>query len=144
LGLSALAGRDVHQQTALVDTFRTLLVDDDVDAAQHLKMHLESQMGRAVVVPDVYQALARHAEDPFDVVVLEVALPGASGIDLLERLAPAVPAVVVTWLTSPAITARALQAGAHSVHTKPCRIADLLTVVRMAVRTRHGLEVVRI
>jgi DNA-binding response OmpR family regulator len=93
-------------------------------------------LGARLSLPDTYQALARHAEEPFDVVILEVALPGASGIDLLERLLPVVPAVVLTWLVSPGMTARALQAGAHSVLTKPCRISDLLATVLVATDRR--------
>jgi DNA-binding response OmpR family regulator len=124
-----------------VNSLRTLLVDDDADAARALARQLEAELGPTMIVPDAYQALAHHAERPFDLVVSEVALPGASGIDLLERMAPAVPAVVVTWLVSPAITARAMQAGAHTVLTKPYRIADLLSAARAAARTRTGLEV---
>lgn len=120
---------------------RTLLVDDDADAARAMALRLEADLGPTLVVPDIFQALAHHAETPFDLVVLEVALPGASGIDLLERIVPAVPAVVVTWLVSPAVRARALEAGAHAVLTKPCRTADLLSAARAAARTRTGLQV---
>jgi CheY-like chemotaxis protein len=65
-----------------------------------------------------------------------VALPGASGIDLLERLEPPVPAVVLTWLVSPAIRTRALEAGAHAVLTKPCRLPDFVTTALSAARSR--------
>jgi DNA-binding response OmpR family regulator len=91
-----------------------------------------------VLVPDAYQALSRHSDTPFDIVILEVALPGASGIDLLERLVPSAPALVLTWLVSPAVTTRALKAGAHTVLTKPCRITDLLAAVRAATQSRTG------
>lgn len=127
-----------------MDVLRTLLVDDDVDAARSLAAILEARLGPTTVVPDVYQALTRHAEEPFDVVILEVALPGANGIDLLERLVPPAPAVVLTWLVSPAITARALRAGAHSVLAKPCGITDLLTAARAAARPRRDVDVVTV
>jgi DNA-binding response OmpR family regulator len=128
----------VTGQTAVVDPFRTLLVDDDTAGARRLALLLEEHLGPTLVVPDVSQALDHHAARPFDVVVLEVALPGVSGIRLLEQLAPAAPAVVLTWLVSPAITSRALHAGAHSVLKKPCRATDLLAAVRLAVRPRSG------
>ena len=114
---------------------RTLLVDDDADTARRLAMVLEPALGPVTAVPDVHQALARHADEPFDLVILEIALPGASGIDLLERLAPAAPAVVLTWLVSPAITARARAAGAHSVLLKPSRVPDLVSAAHAAVRS---------
>lgn len=120
-----------------MDVLRTLIVDDDVEAARATAAALEARLGPTVVVPDAYQGLSRHADDPFDVVIVEVALPGASGIDLLGRLAPAVPAVVVTWLVSPAIAARAREAGAHAVLTKPCTVDDLIAAARAAARS-HG------
>ena len=120
------------RHTAVVDSLRILLVDDDTDAARRLAGQLAGRLGPVTVVPDVYQALALHAETPFDAVVLEVALPGASGIDLLERLAPAAPAVVLTWLGSPAVTARSLAAGAGAVLHKPCSVEDLVVAVSAA------------
>ena len=117
-------------------------MDDDVDDARRLAKEIDDRLGPASVVPDVYQALARLSEEPFDAVVLEVALPGASGIDLLERLTGGVPAVVLTWLVSPPITARALAAGAHTVLTKPCGTDDVIAAIRQAVRARTGAVLV--
>lgn len=115
---------------------RILLVDDDADHAQRLSAAFQPVLGSTVMVRDAYQALALHSEEPFDVVVLDVALPGASGIDLVERLVPAVPAVVVTWMVSPAITARVLEAGAHSVLSKAASITDLVAAVQAAARSQ--------
>lgn len=124
-----------------MNPLRTLIVDDDADFARALALELGAELGPTLVVRDAYQALAHHAENPFDLLVAEVALPGASGIDLLERMVPAVPAVVLTWLVSPAVTARALGAGAHTVLTKPCRTADLLSAARAAARSRTSMQV---
>jgi len=112
---------------------RVLIVDDDAESARRLQTELRRHLGPTTVVPDAYQALSRHSDEPYDVVILEVALPGASGIDLLERMVPSVPAVVLTWLVSPAVTARARQAGAHAVVSKPCEVADVVATVRAAV-----------
>ena len=122
--------------TAAVETFRILIVDDDADAAGALAASLADRLGPIEVASDAYQGLSRHADDPFDLVIVEVALPGASGIDLLERLEPLVPAVVVTWLVSPAIKGRAMEAGAHAVLTKPCGMPELVTAVLSAARSQ--------
>ena len=112
------------------------MVDDDRDAAHDQAALLRARLGAVIVVPDAYQALERLREERFDVVIAEVALPGASGIDLLERLLTPIPAVILTWLMSPAVRARALRAGAHSVLTKPCPIDMLERAVRAAVAPR--------
>jgi len=130
--------------SALVEHFRTLIVDDDADAARTMAAALENLLGPVEVVPDTYQALSRHGDDPFDLVIVEVALPGASGIDLLERLNPLVPAVVVTWLVSPAVAARAVKAGAHAVLTKPCDIANLVTAALSAAASRGPAQYVAV
>lgn len=127
-----------------METFRVLIVDDDPDAARTLAAVLESRLGPTEVASDAYQGLSRHADDPFDLVIVEVALPGASGIDLLERLEPSAPAVVVTWLVSPAIKARALEAGAHAVLTKPCAVADLVAAALSAARSRGAVQFVSV
>jgi len=138
LGLSALPPSRHVGDTAGVDTLRILLVDDDTDAAARLAADLAGPLGPVTVVPDVYQALSLHTEDPFDAVILEVALPGASGIDLLERLVPTAPAVVLTWLVSPAVTARSIEAGAHAVLAKPSGFDSVVAAVRAAVRAAVG------
>jgi DNA-binding response OmpR family regulator len=125
-------------QTAAVDELRILLVDDDAEGAVQLARSLEPELGTTVVVPDAYQALHRLREESFDAVVLEVALPGASGIDLLDRLVFGVPAVVLTWLVSPAITSRAIEAGARFVLTKPCPPAEVVAAVRAAAGSPAG------
>lgn len=127
-----------------MDTFRTLIVDDDSDAARTLVAALESRVGPTEIASDAYQGLSRHAEEPFDLVIVEVALPGASGIDLLERLDPPVPAVVLTWLVSPAIKARALEAGAHAVLTKPCGLPELVVAALSAARSRGPVQFVSV
>ena|GEM_PF-3080619 len=117
----------------MVRPLRTLLVDDDDEAARWVAAELEGQLGPVVVARDAYLALDRVATETFDAVVTEVALPGASGIELLVRLQGRVPAVVLSWLASPAIVARAQEAGAHAVLGKPCETTRLLSSVRSAV-----------
>lgn len=127
-----------------MDRLRILFVDDDTEHARGLAAACEPRWGRGAIAPDVYQALTLHSDAPFDVVVLEVALPGASGIDLLERLVPAVPAVVLTWLASPAVVARALEAGARTVLTKPCPADDLADAIQAAARSRAPAVLVKV
>jgi CheY-like chemotaxis protein len=101
-------------------SLRILVVDSDTDDAQKAVRALERHVGPAVAVPDAYQALARLEEERFDLVVVDVALPGASGFEFLARRDPSLPAVVVTALYSQGTIARARAAGARAVLAKPC------------------------
>lgn len=119
---------------------RTLIVEDDADGAGRLAAALEGELGPVAVAGDAYRALDRLQAECFDVVLTEIVLPGASGIDLLERLESDVAAVVLTWLMSPAVVARAQAAGARAVLGKPCSPARIVPVLRGAAEAaRRGI-----
>ncbi|MGH9234302.1 MAG: response regulator, partial [Acidimicrobiales bacterium] len=81
------------------------------------------RVGRVRAVPDAYQALAWLGTEPVDVMVLDLMLPGANGVQLLERARQqgrSVPTVIVTGLSGPnGLGARAADAGAALIITKP-------------------------
>jgi len=99
-----------------------LVVDDDPEMLEMLNGSLPG-IGRIEQCHDAYQALARLENEPFDVVILELLLPGASGVDLIERLDAAglkVPVVVLSAGGSEgALADRARRAGARAVMDKP-------------------------
>jgi len=78
---------------------RVLVVEDDVVAAQFMSIVL-SQHGSVVEIEgDGSRALARVSADAFDLVVVDVNLPGTDGIDLLaqiKQVRPRLPVLVVT------------------------------------------------
>lgn len=118
-------------------SLRILVVDSDTDDAREAVQALERHVGPTVAVPDAYQALARLEEQRFDLVVVDVALPGASGFEFLARRDPALPAVVVTALYSPGTVAQARAAGARAVLAKPCP-ARLLVATALDLNGGHG------
>jgi len=99
-----------------------LVVDDDPET-QTLVAESLATLGTVECCSDAYQALARAQAEPFDVVVLELLLPGASGVDLIERLAATglhIPVVVVSAGGTEGVLAdRARDAGATAVMEKP-------------------------
>jgi CheY-like chemotaxis protein len=120
---------------------RILLVEDDPDVRFVLATALGRELSGAAVVavPDAYQALAMLREEPFDAAVIDLVMPGASGLELLSRMATLptpVPAIVVTAVTAGAMVDEAERSGARAVLTKPVdprRLAD--EVARVAGHT---------
>lgn len=110
--------RDERASAAL----QILLVDDDSDTRTLVAASLET-LGAVECCSDAYQALARVQAEPFDVIVMELLLPGASGVDLIERLAATglnIPVVVVSAGGTEGVLAdRARDAGATAVMEKP-------------------------
>ena len=112
---------------------RVLVVDDDERSAEAVAGLLLGRGCRVTVVSDAYDALARLGDECFDAIVVELALPGDSGLDLLEAMEPPLPAVVVTALHAGAIAGRARAAGARAVLHKPVDADELLAAVRTAL-----------
>jgi len=107
-----------------------LVVDDDEDMRTLVGAFLE-HMGTVACCADAYEALARVQAEPFDVVVLDLVLPGASGADFMERLEATglnIPVVVVSASDRDGtLSERARTAGAAAVMEKPFD-ARLLTL----------------
>jgi PAS domain S-box-containing protein len=78
---------------------RVLIVDDEVNAASALASLLADEGLRTIEAASGEQALARIGEEPLDGVVLDMEMPGMSGLALLRRLRdrfPLLPAVIVS------------------------------------------------
>ena len=120
-----------------------VLVEDHTSYAQALAAVIEltddiEVVGRAQSADEAAQVLGRQAAD---VVVVDLDLPGASGIDVLDDLRDrqaATAAVVLTALTDEAELGRAVEAGAAAVLHKSVDVTELLEVIR---RVAHGATV---
>jgi DNA-binding NtrC family response regulator len=114
---------------------RLLLVDDDED----LRSLLAGRFGRlgwqVIQAGTAEEALERTAQSPCDVAVLDLHLPGMSGIDLLARLKeqqPDVEALLLTAHSSIETAVQAMRAGAYDYLTKPFQMADLEVHIQKA------------
>src|SRR5687767_9987502 len=100
-------------------TLRILLVEDNPGDALLVRETLREVPSVAAEldhVERVADAIARLAERPADVVLLDLSLPDASGTEGVARLraaAPSVPIVVLTGLDDEAVALRAVQQGAQ-------------------------------
>ena len=121
-----------------METLRILLVEDDDDVAELLTLQLEFGLNAIVArAQDADDALSRLRSDTFEVVVLDIILPGTSGLTILDRLQRQeilTPVVVVTRVAQ-SCRVEALQLGAYAVLPKPYQRRDLLTMVQEAVGT---------
>ena len=113
------------------------VVDDDADVRDGLKALFESVGLRCEVFSSATQFLTRKAPDEVSCLVLDVRLPGLSGLDFQEALVAAqisIPVVFITGHGDIPMTVRAMKAGAIEFLTKPLREQDLLDAVRAALQ----------
>ena len=120
---------------------RVLLVDD---SEAHLELYRSMLDGLALARTTARgeEALDLAVAEPFDVVVLDVLMPGMDGWEVLRRLKEnpatgAIPIVMLTSLDAVDVPARARQLGASAVLMKPCPVERLMLVLNAAARHRR-------
>jgi len=119
---------------------RTILVaEDEADMARVLKHNL-CEVGYAVVLAQSGdEALALAQRQPPDLILLDLRLPGMSGLNVLRELkarppTQAVPVIIVSALGAEDDIVLGLHLGADDYITKPFRMRELLARVAAALR----------
>ncbi len=116
-------------------TPRLLIADDEESLRTVLKRELERQGFAAEAVADGNAALDRLEGRSFDVLILDLTMPGPDGLEVLRRvraLDPGPEVVVLTGQGSIASAVEAMRQGAFDYLTKPCQIEALAAVCRRA------------
>ena len=116
---------------------RLLLVDDEQEFLEAVTPALERRGLEVTAVSNGVEALALLDQWPFDVVVLDVKMPGMGGIEVFHEVALREPDLPVVILTGHGDIQQAFETSREGVFdylTKPCRVEDLVEVVRRAYR----------
>jgi two-component system response regulator CpxR len=115
---------------------RLLLVDDDEGLAAMLREFLELQGFRVDVLHNAEDALARLADDPPDLLVLDVMLPGMSGFEALKALRTKheLPVVMLTARGGESDRIVGLMSGADDYLPKPFNPLELAARVRNVLK----------
>jgi DNA-binding response OmpR family regulator len=114
-----------------------LIVEDEERIASFLAKGLRADGHHTTTVGDGLEALDLALTGAFDLVVLDIGLPGIDGFEVLERLraqGSRVPVIVLTARDSVTDTVSALEGGADDYMPKPFRFAELLARVRLRLR----------
>lgn len=127
------------------DTAAVLIVDDDPDLALVLETALELEGYDCTIVPDTEGARAALAEREYAVALVDIYLPGETGLEFVDRILdihPALAVVMVSSISDPQIAELALQSGAYGYVVKPFNINQVIVTVSAASR-RRCLEIER-
>src|SRR3984957_15902657 len=120
-----------------------LIVDDDASVRRALHITLQTLGFSASEASGGEEALMLARAAPYEVVLLDMNLPGMDGIEIcrqLRRLLPRVAILMLTVRDSEDDKVQALEAGADDYVTKPFHIRELTARVRSAVRRVQALE----
>jgi CheY-like chemotaxis protein len=117
---------------------KILIVEDDHDTRQLLKIRLESKGYETAFAADAVTAIQVARTERPDLILLDMGLPGGDGVVVMERLKifPAlahIPVVVVSAREPTVTEPRATEAGAQAYVQKPIDNEELLGAVRSAL-----------
>ena len=120
----------------MADQPHVLVVDDDSHIAASLRRALIYEGYAVDVAPDGAMALNRARERMPDLVVLDVMLPGMSGVEVCERLRAAgdVPILMLTAKDATADRVIGLDSGADDYLVKPFAYEELMARIRALLR----------
>ena len=123
---------------------RIIVVEDESHLATGIKFNLELEGHEVTVVPDGLEAVERlatpDAETAWELVILDVMLPGLDGLAVATRVRKAgnfTPILMLTAKSLPEDMVNGIEAGADDYLTKPFALAVLLARVKGLLRRRE-------
>ena len=118
---------------------RVLIVDDEQDILDPVRYALEQDGFDVDTLGDGLAALEAARAEPYDVIVLDIMLPGMSGVDVCRTLRSEsdVPIVMLTARDAEVDRVLGLELGADDYVTKPFSIAELVSRIRAILRRRE-------
>ena len=121
-----------------------LVVDDDARLRELLRRYLFEHGFRVTAAADAAEARAQLASFAFDLVVLDVMMPGESGLDLTRELRTAgdkrVPVLLLTAMGEPEDRINGLEQGADDYLAKPFEPRELVLRIRNIIERRGAAD----
>jgi len=113
-----------------------LIVEDDVNIRKLVSVNLEKRGYKLSEAGDGNEAMLLFRQYPFDLILLDLVLPGISGVDVCTwiRSRSDTPIIVLSGLKDEELKVTALDAGADDYITKPFGQEELLARVRAVLR----------
>jgi DNA-binding response OmpR family regulator len=122
---------------------RILIAEDEPRLASFLEKGLRAQGYTTTVVTDGTEASAIASDEEFDLLVLDLGLPGKPGADVLRDLrlsGQRMPVLILTARDDVDSTVAGLEGGADDYVTKPFRFEELLARIRARLREKPEAE----
>ena len=120
---------------------RILIVDDEKPICDLIDMNLSAAGYHCKSVQDGLTAIDLIEKEPFDLILLDIMLPGADGFDIIEYIRPLkVPVIFITAKGDVRDKVKGLKLGAEDYQVKPFNPLELLARVEVVLRRFHKTE----
>ena len=122
--------------TTVTPSSRILVVDDEPSVRESVGYALEQEGFEVTLAADGEEAEGRIDDDAFDLLILDIMMPGKSGLDICRevRAHSPVPIILLTAKDAEVDKVVGLEVGADDYVTKPFRLRELVARVRAALR----------
>lgn len=121
---------------------RILIIEDDLDIAELERDYLQLNGYKAEIAGDGLQGLKRAVSGVFDVVVVDLMLPGKSGYEIIKEIRKnhEIPVIVVSAKSEDIDKIRGLDFGADDYLTKPFSPAELAARIKAHIKRYERLK----
>lgn len=118
---------------------KILVVDDDKNLLELLKLRLESENYEVIAVLNEEDAVTETKKQVFDLSIIDLQLPNTDGISLMDEvhsINPEIPVIILTAYGSIESAVEAMKRGAYNYLTKPFDPRELLLQIKNALRSQ--------
>lgn len=119
----------------VLQTVLVLVVDDRIEDRETFRDILESKGYKVTTAKDGYEAIELVKSGSFDIIFIDVKMPGIDGVKTFEeihKIKPDVPVIMVTGYTVEELLKDALDKGAYACIYKPMDMGKILEIVEEA------------
>ena len=109
-----------------------LIVDDDIDMTETLSDILEDSGYQVEVANDGFKAIEKVKDRAFDVILMDIKMPGINGVETYKEIKSIRPEAAVMMMTAYSVenlVVEALREGAHGVMYKPINITKVVEFI---------------
>lgn len=123
---------------------KILLIEDELSVSSFIKRGLEEQGNSVVQAFDGTTGLKLAFQDDYDVIILDIVMPGMNGVDVCDQLKNksgiTTPLIMLTALGTTDDVVIGLEIGADDYLTKPFKFKELLARINALVRRGVGAD----
>lgn len=120
---------------------KILIVDDEKPICDLMEMNLQVAGYDCKAVQDGLEAIRLIEQEKFDLILLDIMLPGADGYDIMEYIRPLkIPVIFVTAKHEVKDRVKGLKLGAEDYLVKPFDVLELIARVEVVLRRFHKTE----
>lgn len=125
-----------------MEDIKVLIIEDEVKLARFVELELKYEGYNVTVIHNGREGLDKFFEEKFDMILLDLMLPGLNGIEICRRIRKTsdVPIIMLTAKDEVMDKVSGLDSGADDYITKPFAIEELLARMRVALKHSRKKE----